>query len=379
MDIKDVKEKSKEIFSFLNRRKVLIAITVILFVLFVGMAADIRTNNISTLKDVTTGEYLTADLDAFYWLRIAEVLQENGSLPEYDAMRYPSLHLPFSNELLPAVLVLMHKTASIFSTSITLQYIDVIYPVIFFILSMIVFFFLILKLTHSKLIALLSSFFLSIIPAYLFRTMAGVSDHEPLGMFAFFLVLLMFTFSMERIGKNVSWKEVALLGVGTGFLTVFNIAAWSGVSAFTLLIIPLSVFLLWITNNKNNKKRFENYLIFYLLWIISFILLGFVFDYPINNIIGLLLSFVGLITPLFLVFFVIDYILIKFGNFKLDKLGKYRIILSFAIAGILLFLGSLIFGQNIGFSLSNLISNIIRPFGGGRTGQQYKKMHFHTQ
>ncbi|MCX6750084.1 MAG: hypothetical protein NTZ83_01365, partial [Candidatus Pacearchaeota archaeon] len=159
--------------------------TIILLVLIIGISAHIRTNNISILKDATTGEYLTADLDAFYWLRLATILDVNGSYPAYDVMRYPLLKLPFSNELIPHALVFLHKTLSHFSDKMTLRYIDVIYPVIFFALSMIVFFFFILKLTKSKATALLSSFFLAIIPAYLFRTMAGVSDHEPIGMFAF--------------------------------------------------------------------------------------------------------------------------------------------------------------------------------------------------
>ena len=122
-------------------------------------------------------------------------------------MRYPPLHLPFSTEMIPHALVFLHKFLSAFSENMTLRYVDVIYPVIFFVLSMFVFFFLILKLTKSKATALISSFFLAIIPAYLFRTMAGVSDHEPIGMFSFFLALLSFSISIE---KNSSYSILTL-------------------------------------------------------------------------------------------------------------------------------------------------------------------------
>ncbi|MCX6750851.1 MAG: hypothetical protein NTZ83_05315, partial [Candidatus Pacearchaeota archaeon] len=69
-----------------------------------------------------------------------------------------------------------------------------------------------------------------------------------------------------------------------------------------------------------------------------------------------------------LFFIIIDYILIHLKNNKLKEIGKYRIIVSLILAIIFLVIMSLIFHQNIGFSISNLISSIIRPFGGGRTG-----------
>jgi asparagine N-glycosylation enzyme membrane subunit Stt3 len=370
MNISKAKEESLKVFNFLKQRKVLTAIVIILLIVIIAFTASIRTSNISSLKDSTTGEYLTADLDAFYWLRLAAILDVNGTYPAYDVMRYPTLHLPFSNELLPRALVFLHKTLSTISDTMTLRYVDVIYPVIFFILGMVVFFFLILKLTKSKITALISSFFLSIIPAYLFRTMAGVSDHEPIGMFAFYLALIAFTISMNMIEKKNSWKMAVGLGIATGFFTIFNIAAWSGVSTFTLLIIPLTVLILWITDKKNEgeKSNLKEYLLFYVFWVLSFISLGFIFSYPIKAILGLIFNLHGIIIPIIFVFLIVDYILIHLKNNKLKEIGKYRIIVSFVLTIILLALVSLVIKQNIGFSIPNLISNIIRPFGGGRTG-----------
>ena len=371
MDIKSVKEESKKVFNFLANKKVLVVITIILLVLIIGFTAKIRTNNISTLKDVTTGEYLTADLDAFYWLRLATILDVNGSYPSYDVMRYPPLHLPFSTEMIPHALVFLHKFLSAFSENMTLRYVDVIYPVIFFVLSMFVFFFLILKLTKSKATALISSFFLAIIPAYLFRTMAGVSDHEPIGMFSFFLALLSFSISIEKIEKKKSWKMAMGLGIITGFFTIFNIASWSGVASFTLLIIPLTVFLLWITNNNRNEEGRNNlkeYLLFYVFWTISFIVLGPLFSYTPSVLKGLIFNFKGIIIPILFIFIIADYYLIRLKNLKLKEIGKYRIIVSLMITIIFIALISLIFHQNVGLSISNMISTILRPFGGGRTG-----------
>lgn len=376
MNINKVKEPAKKAFDFLNQKKVLTIIVLTLLIVTLIFTASIRSSNISNLKDVTTGEYLTADLDAFYFLRLAEILDENGSYSEYDVMRYPSLHLPFSNELLPRALVFTYKILNTFSDNVTLRFTDVIYPVIFFVLGILVFFFLILRLTKSKVAALLSSFFLAIIPAYLFRTMAGVSDHEPLGMFAFFLALLAFVVSMQMIEKKNSWKLAIILGVVTGFFTVFNIAAWSGVAAFTLLVIPLTVALLWITNknkNEEGKHNLKEYLLFYIFWFISFISLGFIFHYPTRAIISLILNIRGIIIPAVLIFIIIDYILINLKNRKLkdklEKIGKYRIIVSLVLSIIFVFIVSLIFNQSIGVSISVIIQNILRPFGGGRVGE----------
>jgi asparagine N-glycosylation enzyme membrane subunit Stt3 len=371
MNFNDVKGKSKKVFDFLNQKKILIIITIILLALIIGFTSHIRTSNISTLKDATTGEYLTADLDAFYWLRLATILDTNGTYPTYDLMRYPTLKLPFSDELMPHLLVFLHRTLSNFSDKMTLRYVDVIYPVIFFALSMIVFFFLILKLTKSKITALLSSFLLAIIPAYLFRTMGGVSDHEPIGMFAFFLALLAFAISMEIIEKKKSWKKAIIWGIITGFLTVFNIAAWSGVATFTLLIIPITIFILWITNkgkNEEGKSNFKEYLLFYAFWVISFMALGFIFSYPTKAIFGLIFSLKGLVLPVIFIFLVVDYVLMHIKNKKIEDIGKYRIIVSLILTIIFFVVISLILQNNMGFSLSNIISSMLRPFGGGRTG-----------
>lgn len=371
MEINQLKERYNKTVKVLESKKILTIITILLLIAIIVFTANIRTNNISNLKDVTTGEYLTADLDAFYFLRLAEVLYENGNYPEYDSMRYPILKLPFSNELLPYTIVFLYKAIKPLSEDITLRYIDVIYPVIFFVLSMLVFFFLILYLTKSKITALLASFFLAIIPAYLFRTMAGVSDHEPLGMFAFFLALLAFSISMERIEKKNSWIMAIILGVITGFFTVFNIAAWSGIASFVLLIIPLTIFLLWITSKNRNEGEKENlreYLLFYGFWIISFIVMGPIFSYPLVAIKGFILNMRGVIIPLVFVFILTDYILINIKNRKIEKLGKKRVLVSLVLALFASIIAGLIFNLNLGVSLSEIVSSVLRPFGGGRTG-----------
>lgn len=67
MKISGLKEKFNNTIKILERKKILTIITILLLITIIAFTANIRTNNIDKLKDVTTGEYLTADLDAFYF------------------------------------------------------------------------------------------------------------------------------------------------------------------------------------------------------------------------------------------------------------------------------------------------------------------------
>lgn len=196
--------KMKEkIINTLKQKKVINIIIIIAFIALLIGTSYIRLQNLPLLIDHTTGQYIPLALDPHYFLRIAETMLE-GPLPEIDVMRYPAMQVGFTNEILPLVTVLMYKTVNVFDKDITMQFINVISPVVFFVLGMITFFFLIFVLTKSKSIAFISSFFLAIIPPFLHRTMAGFSDHESIGILAFFLTMLCFATFFKQLdgGKN---------------------------------------------------------------------------------------------------------------------------------------------------------------------------------
>ena len=193
--------------------------------------------NLPLLKDSTTGEYIPLALDPYYFLRVAETIVNNGGvLPAIDSMRIlaePAGPKKFTDEILPQTVILLWKSANIFG-EYSLQYIHNLYPVIFFILGLVVYFFLISYLTNSKIIALLSSFLIAIIPSYLYRTMAGFSDHEAIGMFAFFLTLLVYSVSMNYLEKQKEYTKknqikIYILGLCTAFATALTIASWGGI------------------------------------------------------------------------------------------------------------------------------------------------------
>jgi asparagine N-glycosylation enzyme membrane subunit Stt3 len=375
----EIKKRLNKTINFFKQKKVINLIIIFLFLFLLIGSSWIRLQNLPLLKDSTSGEYIPLALDPFYFLRLAETILEQGELPEFDNMRYIPLKAGFTNEILPQTVVSIYKFFSVFSDKVTLQFIDVISPVIFFILGLIAFFFLIYVLTNSKATALISSAFLAVIPLYLYRTMAGFSDHESGGMFAFFLTLFCYSLALKFLDKQKNKKnnlvKITLLGSLVGFASAFTLASWSGITTFVFLIIPLSFFLFWIIKYQNiveeNKGERINFIIFYMAWsffsILFTVLLGYNFSSAINTI---FLNKNAVINGFVLLFLISDFFIISFYKririIPTNILKKYRVLFSFFIVVILSIIFSVFF--DTGLSISGIISSLIRPFGTGRTG-----------
>jgi asparagine N-glycosylation enzyme membrane subunit Stt3 len=72
---------------FLSQKKVLHSIYFFLLSAIILISSKMRLQNLSLLKDSTTGEFIPTALDPFYFLRIAKTIIEQGSLPASDSMR----------------------------------------------------------------------------------------------------------------------------------------------------------------------------------------------------------------------------------------------------------------------------------------------------
>ena len=375
-------EKIKRSFSgaadFFKNKKIQTSLVIVLLILVIIFGVLIRTQNLGLLVDQTTGKQIPTALDPFYFLRIAETIVEQGGLPPVDVMRYPSANLGFIHEILPQAVVFLYDIGKIFDSEITLQFVDVISPVIFFALGLVAFFFLIYFLTKSKVTAIISSAFLAFLPPYLYRTMAGFSDHEAIGMFAFFLVLLGYGLSLKFLEKENKKDiiKVLLFGLLTGFLSAFAVASWGGGANFIFMIIPLSFGLFWVIKSQNleetNKKQLQSLLIFYLSWIVFSILSGLLYDFSFMDMISrVLLRPSSIISVAVLLFLLVDFSLIRFKNkikfVKKEKLEKYRVLYSLLIL-VLIGLIFLILQGNLFSFISNTFNRFIHPFGAGRTG-----------
>lgn len=360
-----------------NRKYQWIAVGIIFLVVII-FAVYIRTQNLPLLHDSTTGKWLSSDIDPFYFLRVAETMLK-GPLPAYDAMRYPALHLPFLNELLPSVLVAMYKTVNFFGGNLPIELISIIYPVVFFVLGIVAFFIFVLGLTKSKITALVSSSLLAFIPIFLYRTMAGVGDHEPLGFFGFFATLAFFVFFFGRLneGRYNGRKEliiISLLLAFTSLFTAFTNVGWGGIANYLYMIIPFAFLVTYflkfkqVSNLQEGRKTVLMFIGAFFVWIILTSILATLFGFSIGDSLNrFVFSPYGIISLLTGAFFVLDFCLIFL--LKSEKIKKDRVFLSLGILIVSGILFSIVFNIDLLSSASNAALQLISPFSSERVGR----------
>jgi len=254
-----LEKRQKNLLKNLKGKQTWIAFILLAIIAYVGYF--IRTRNLGYLTDVTNGEYIPLALDPFAFLRYVKFLLENGYLMAVDTMRY----VPFGYDnisefsFLSHFVVYMYKIWSFFVPSITIEYVHVMYPVVAFVIGL-VFFFLFVKEVFDWKVALLSSAFLTVLPAYLYRTMAGFSDKEAAAMMFMFFALFMFVKYVKE--KKLTKKLIysALAGVGVACMGLI----WGGVS-FVFLIIGGFVFLS-VFFGRFEDKDFYGYLLLLVLF-----------------------------------------------------------------------------------------------------------------
>jgi len=333
----------------------------IAFLIILFMSSSIRMSNWDLLTDSTSGGKIPVALDPYYFLRIAETIVEtDGNLPEVDMMRGGVAWHP---EIMPRVVVGMWKVANVFG-DYSLRTIDVFSPVFFYFIGLIVFFFLCYFLTNSKIASLVSSGLLAFSPAYLYRTMAGFADHESIGMIAIFSCLLFYVFALKNFEKN--WKMTILYGLGLGFFTSFVLATWGGAITLILIMIPFSFFIYWLLKRKDEIKA----ILFYVVWIISAILMSRIFNEVLSGwMISRFSTTYGLLVPAVLGFMLIDFVigwLVRKEKLEIDEKKRFLLVLgTFVVLGSV---GLFAIGKNIFGVLKDVWHAVLFPFGTERLG-----------
>src|SRR3989344_4313532 len=107
----------------------------------------------------------------------------------------------------------------------------IIYPPIALAIGLVFFFLLVKKLLNYK-VALIASAFLIVIPAFLFRTMAGISDKEALGTLLMFMAFYFLIYEW----KHNNLKKSLIVGLLAGISTALMGLVWGGVSLVFLII-----------------------------------------------------------------------------------------------------------------------------------------------
>ncbi len=247
--VEELEQTREKIIKFLEEKKNWLIYIILAIIVWFG--TKIRVSNLHLLKDTTTGDYIPLALDPHIFLRYAQYIIDHGKLMVHDAMRFVPLGLETAkaNPILSYTIAYLYKVINIFVPSITLAKVDVLYPVIFFIPTLIIFFLLVRRLFDNK-VALLSTAFLAVIPTFLYRTMAGFSDKEPLGLFLMFLAIYFYVTAWQSKKLKIAVLFGSLSGISTGLMNL----AWNG-GGFLFLIIALFS-LVEIFLDKFTKKDF---------------------------------------------------------------------------------------------------------------------------
>ena len=242
-----IKEKYRNLTEFFRQKKVMMWIVVIFLIAILFLSTWIRTSNIDQLKDVTTGNYtLGPDLDPFLYLRLAHEVIDFGELQNPDYMRYHGAK-PYYN-FLPYGIAYLYKFLSLFMNT-SIEYAAIIFPVIFFGASIIVFFFFVRKIFNRRsilqknLIAIFSTALYAVTPLMLHRTVAGIPELESAGLFFFWLSFLLFLHAWEEKSENQNkiLNKRNLLALLAGISTSFMIFTWGG---FKFIMMSLSIAML---------------------------------------------------------------------------------------------------------------------------------------
>ena len=362
-----VEEREKRVVNFFKNKQIWVLGVLIIAVIF---GVYIRSLPMADhgggkpgLWDITTNTWtLGPDLDPWAFERYAEIIVEQGSIPRIDMMRNVPLGFDTSYEtkLLPYMIVWTYQILNLSSDS-SVIYAAVIFPVIMFALTIIAFFLFVREIfirknresiTRANIIALISTFFMIVMPVFLSRTLAGIPEKESAGFFFIFLAFYLFL----KAWKSETWKKAIIFAVSAGVATALMRLVWGGVLYLFVTIAAAS--LIAFILNKVHKKE----IVVYSLWVIvSFVLLMLLFPAK--------MSFSALLTSIasglaFLVFFIFLVHLIVW-NTKLSKLKFLRDIrfnkgiISIVLAIILaLILVSIFFGFDTITTMIKLVNQL---------------------
>jgi asparagine N-glycosylation enzyme membrane subunit Stt3 len=375
-DSKILEKRKKRMNDFVKNPKVwvigflIIAVVLGVYIRSIPMHINPSTNH-PYLWDVTTNTWtLGPDLDPWLFLRTAKTIVETGSIPHIDTMR--NVPLGFDNtketELLPYMIAGTYWffKAMPFIDAPNVEFAGVIFPVIMFGLTIIAFFLFVREIfmrksmeTKANLIALISTFFMIVIPVFLPRTIAGIPEKESAGFFFMFLTFYLFL----KAWKYDKPKKYILFGILAGISTAVMGMIWGGVLYVFITIATANLFAFII--NKIHKKEF----IIYTSWIVSsfvLLMLSSSVKFPLEEMLTSLSS--GLAFAIFIIFCV-HFILwdTKLANYKILKKTKLpENIISIIVAVVVtLILSVTVFGPDfIWEKLKVVHQTIFRPVVG---------------
>ncbi len=264
MENKDLQLRKERIIKFLKEKKDYLQYIFLAAILW--LAVHIRIQNLELLKDATTGKYVSVEVDSALFLRYAQYIAEHGKLFAVDAMRnFPTgVNIDFG-VFTSYFVAYAYKIFHVFIPSITVEYVDIIYPTIATVLTALFLFLFVRRIFNYK-AALLAALFLVTVPNFLFRSIS--SDHDILGLMFIFMTLYFFVvgWQSKKVRNNIIFGVLAAFASILGYSTAGNMAVFfMVVGLFTLLHILL-----------DNVKKSDLYVypVWYITTVIVLFLLG---------------------------------------------------------------------------------------------------------
>jgi len=183
--------------------------------------------------------------DTYYFLREASYYL-TGGLPKIDPMA-PTVVRYFLEEDVQGVPILTSFISRI--TGIDLLQVHMGLPIVLGLISSIIIFFIVLFVWKNKYLAVISAFFLVIMPAFIYRTTGGFMEKDTLGA-PFFLICLLLAVLIIR-EKNI--KFMAIYGI-LSVIAIFLYANSYGNFFFIPIIIGMYVILQPLVAIEEKKK-----------------------------------------------------------------------------------------------------------------------------
>lgn len=236
-----------------------------ILILSIVTAVFVRVKEVDQLQD----KYLSG-YDSYFYYRQAKTIITEGQLPDRDYMQnYPDgLNLRGRANLNCYGIAYLYKGIQLFAPDISIESVAIYYPVICFILILIVFFGL-TNLLFDKSISVIAVTILATIPAALPRTHAGWADRDPLSLLIWLLCLYFYVAAYQALSQERQrYLPLALLsGISMGALGL----TWPGVGLLSIIIVVFNTAKL-LTRSYDHKKFY-----LYLCWYIPSVLMMLLF------------------------------------------------------------------------------------------------------
>ena len=206
-------------------------------------------------------EIIIHEYDPWFNYRVTEYLTENGAYALwdwYDPESWYPLGRIIGGTLYPGIMFtsfIIYKLLNTLLFPIDITTICVFIPPIFASFTSIASFFLGKEVTGRKECGLLCSLFISIVPGYISRSIAGGYDNEAVAITA---MIITFYFFVKAINTGSIFYSV-LTSIGYFYM----VSSWGGY-VFIINLIPLYILFLIIIG-RNDIKVYTSYSIFYIL------------------------------------------------------------------------------------------------------------------